>query len=138
KPRPGTRGWRGRAAVGVRRRAGYRIPEPWRHGKFWKPRPVLHARPRGALMKSPRRTELSHALQRFRMTFYCLAAFSCVINVLALAPSIYMLQVYDRVLASGNETTLLMLTILVLALFLLSGLLEFIRSTVLIRIGNRF
>lgn len=89
-------------------------------------------------MKSPRRTELSHALQRFRMTFYCLAAFSCVINVLALAPSIYMLQVYDRVLASGNETTLLMLTILVLALFLLSGLLEFIRSTVLIRIGNRF
>ena len=49
-----------------------------------------------------------------------------------------MLQVYDRVLASSNKTTLLMLTILVLGLYLLSGLLEFARSSVLIRVGNRF
>lgn len=89
-------------------------------------------------MKPSRRTELGDALHSFRKTFYCLAAFSCVINVLALTPSLYMLQVYDRVLASGNETTLLMLTLLVLGLFLLSGLLEFARSSVLIRVGNRF
>ncbi|NYT45446.1 type I secretion system permease/ATPase [Alcaligenaceae bacterium] len=89
-------------------------------------------------MKPSRRTELSDALHRYRKTFYCLAAFSCVINVLALTPSLYMLQVYDRVLASGNETTLLMLTLLVLGLFLLSGLLEFARSSVLIRVGNQF
>ena len=89
-------------------------------------------------MKSSRRSELGEALYRFRTTFYCLAAFSCVINVLALTPSLYMLQVYDRVLASGNETTLLMLTLLVLGLFLLSGLLEFARSSVLIRVGNRY
>ena len=89
-------------------------------------------------MKSSRRTELGAALYRFRKTFYSLAAFSCVINILALTPSLYMLQVYDRVLASGNQTTLLMLTLLVLGLFLLSGLLEFARSSVLIRVGNQF
>lgn len=89
-------------------------------------------------MKPSRRTELNQALQGLRATFYFLAAFSCVINVLALTPSLYMLQVYDRVLVSGNETTLLMLTVLVLGLFLLSALLEFVRSTVLTRVGNRF
>ena len=89
-------------------------------------------------MKPSRRTELGEALYRFRKTFYSLAAFSCVINILGLTPALYMLQVYDRVLISGNETTLLMLTVLALGLFLLSGLLEFARSSVLIRVGNRF
>lgn len=89
-------------------------------------------------MKSSRRTELAEVLYQFRKTFYGLAAFSCVINVLGLTPALYMLQVYDRVLASGNKTTLLMLTVLVVGLYLLSGLLEFARSSVLIRVGNHF
>jgi ATP-binding cassette subfamily C exporter for protease/lipase len=46
-----------------------------------------------------------------------------------------MLQVYDRVLASRNETTLLMLTLIVLAAYLVMSSLEFIRSFVLIRVG---
>jgi ATP-binding cassette subfamily C exporter for protease/lipase len=89
-------------------------------------------------MKPSRRTELGEALYRFRPTLYGLAAFSCVINILALTPTLYMLQVYDRVLASRNETTLLMLTLLVLGLYLLSSLLEFARGSVLIRVGNKF
>ena len=89
-------------------------------------------------MKSSGRTELGEALHRFRQTFYGLAAFSFVINVLGLTPALYMLQVYDRVLASGNQTTLLMLTLLVVGLYGLSGLLEFARSSVLIRVGNKF
>jgi len=89
-------------------------------------------------MKPNRRTELGEALYRFRTTFYSLAAFSCVINIIGLAPAMYMLQVYDRVLASKSETTLLMLTLLVLGLYGLSALLEFARSAVLIRVGNRF
>lgn len=89
-------------------------------------------------MKPNRRTELGEALYRFRKTFYSLAAFSCVINIIGLTPALYMLQVYDRVLASANTTTLLMLTLLALGLYLLSGLLEFARSRVLIRVGNRF
>ena len=43
--------------------------------------------------------------------------FSAVINLLMLAPALYMMQVYDRVLASGNEMTLLMLTLMILGLF---------------------
>ncbi|MYN13967.1 type I secretion system permease/ATPase [Pusillimonas sp. TS35] len=89
-------------------------------------------------MTSSRRTELGEALYRFRKIFYSLAAFSCVINILGLTPALYMLQVYDRVLASANQTTLLMLTLLVVGLYLLSALLEFARSQVLIRVGNRF
>src|SRR5690606_11697648 len=89
-------------------------------------------------MKPTRRTELGEALYRFRKTFYSLAAFSCVINIIGLTPALYMLQVYDRVLASNNKTTLLMLTLLVVGLYGLSGLLEFARSSVLIRVGNRF
>lgn len=88
-------------------------------------------------MKPTRRTELATAVFQFRKTFYSLAAFSCIINILGLTPSLYMLQVYDRVLTSRNETTLLMLTLLVAGLYLLSAALEFARSTVLIRVGNR-
>ena len=83
------------------------------------------------------RTELGDALYSFRKSFYQLGAFSFVINLLGLMPSIYMLQVYDRVLASSNETTLLMLTLMTLALYGLMELLELVRSTVLIRIGNK-
>ena len=83
------------------------------------------------------RSELSQVLLSFKHTFYQLAGFSAVINLLMLLPSIYMLQIYDRVLHSRNETTLLMLTLLVLGLYGLMSLLELVRSAVLIRVGNR-
>ena len=89
-------------------------------------------------MKPNHRTELGEALFRFRRILYSLAAFSFVINLLALTPSLYMLQVYDRVLNSRNETTLLVLSLLVVGIYALSGLLQFARSSVLIRVGNRF
>lgn len=63
--------------------------------------------------------------------------FSAAINILALTPSIYMLQVYDRVLASQNETTLVMLTLIVVGLFVLAGLLEASRTFILVRVGNK-
>ncbi|MEQ1766816.1 MAG: type I secretion system permease/ATPase, partial [Methylotenera sp.] len=49
--------------------------------------------------------------------------------------SLYMLQVYDRVLASRNETTLLMLTLIMLGAYLFMSALEFVRSFILIRLG---
>lgn len=88
------------------------------------------------LLSSPR-SELAEALFRLRRTFCALAAFSGVINLLMLTPAVYMLQVYDRALVSSNVTTLLMLTLLVLGLFVLMALLEVVRSSVLIRVGNR-
>lgn len=82
------------------------------------------------------RTELAEILFSMRRYFVVAGVFSLVINLLALTPSIYMLQVYDRVLASRNETTLLMLTLIVLGLFALSGMLEFVRSRLLVRISS--
>lgn len=86
--------------------------------------------------QSPR-SELADVLFRLRRTFYVLAAFSGVINLLMLTPAVYMLQVYDRALVSSNLTTLLMLTVLVIGLYVLMALLEVVRSSVLIRVGNR-
>ncbi len=57
---------------------------------------------------------LVRGLKRF---FLVAGTFSFFINALMLVPSIYMLQVYDRVLASRNEMTLLMLTLIILVLY---------------------
>ncbi|WP_159878441.1 type I secretion system permease/ATPase [Aquitalea denitrificans] len=83
------------------------------------------------------RSELAQIMFTFRHVFYRLAGFSAVINLLMLLPSIYMLQIYDRVLHSRNETTLLMLTLMVVGLYGLMAVLELVRSAVLIRVGNR-
>ena len=87
--------------------------------------------------KNQQRSEFAELLFRLRHTFYSLAGFSGVINVLMLAPAIYMLQVYDRALVSSNVTTLLMLTLLMIGLYTLMAILEVVRTRVLIRVGNR-
>ena len=85
-----------------------------------------------------RTSEISQALIRFKSTFVTVGVFSAIINLLMLVPSIYMLQVYDRVLASGNEVTLAMLTLMVLGAYLVMSALELIRSFVLVRVGAAF
>lgn len=82
-------------------------------------------------------SELNRALKGTRSTFILLLFFSCVINMLMLAPAIYMLQVYDRVLVSKNTTTLLMLTLLIFGLYIVIGLIESARASVMVRLGNR-
>lgn len=82
--------------------------------------------------------DIDAALLGYRKLFGTLALFSGVINLLMLVPSIYMMQVFDRVLTSRNETTLLMLTLIVLGLFLLSSLLEWIRGQVMVRMSAGF
>ena len=80
-------------------------------------------------------SEIAQILISFKGAFRTVGVFSAIINILMLVPVLYMLQVYDRVLASRNETTLLMLTIMVLGAYLVMSALEFIRSFVLIRVG---
>jgi ATP-binding cassette subfamily C exporter for protease/lipase len=82
--------------------------------------------------------EITQVLSLFKSTFRTIGMFSAIINLLLLVPTIYMLQVYDRVLASKNEITLLMLTIMMLGGYLLMSALEMIRSFVLVRVGARF
>jgi ATP-binding cassette, subfamily C, bacterial exporter for protease/lipase len=81
--------------------------------------------------------ELAQAINGFKSAFTTVAIFSAIINLMMLVPSLYMLQVYDRVLASRNETTLLLITIMIVAAFLIMSALEFVRSFVLIRIASQ-
>ncbi|PTR14811.1 ATP-binding cassette subfamily C exporter for protease/lipase [Nitrosospira sp. Nsp2] len=83
-------------------------------------------------------TEIARTLVGYKRIFATVGVFSAIINLLLLVPALYMLQVYDRVLASRNETTLLMLTLMVVGAYLLMGSLEFVRSFVLIRVGAQF
>ncbi len=82
--------------------------------------------------------EIKSLLARFRTGWYSVAAFSVAANLLMLAPSLYMLQVYDRVLASGNVFTLVMLSLMIVGLLALMGALDYARSVVIIQIGARF
>jgi PrtD family type I secretion system ABC transporter len=63
---------------------------------------------------------------------------SLFINVAMLVSPIYSMQVYDRVLTSRNVHTLLLLTVIVVAFLVLYGVLEFVRSGILVRAGVRF
>jgi PrtD family type I secretion system ABC transporter len=62
-------------------------------------------------------------------------AYSCSYNLLLLAPSIYLLQIYDRVLSSRSADTLFMLTLIVALTVVVGGLLDALRRAALGRIG---
>ena len=83
------------------------------------------------------KNELREAILSFKSAFFTVAAFSFFLNALMLSPSIYMMQIYDRVLVSRNETTLLMLTFVVVGLYVLMTALEAVRTFVMVRIGAR-
>ena len=79
--------------------------------------------------------ELRDALKASRGSFMFAGLFSLFINMLMLLPAIYMLQVYDRVLTSSSISTLVALTVLVVALYMVMGLLEIARSWLLVRVS---
>ncbi|NMM37928.1 MAG: type I secretion system permease/ATPase [Glaciimonas sp.] len=81
--------------------------------------------------------EIMQALTSFKGVFRTIGVFSAIINLMMLVPSIYMLQVYDRVLASRNEITLLMLTLIMLVAYLFMSVLEFVRSFILVRLAAK-
>lgn len=81
--------------------------------------------------------ELRVSLEACRTYFLYAALFSAAVNILLLTPVIYMLTVYDRVVASGSMSTLLMLTLLMIALLLSVGGFEWVRSSILIGASNR-
>lgn len=67
-----------------------------------------------------------------------IAGFSGVVNVLMLSGSLYMLQVYDRVIPSRNLATLLGLSLMVLFAYLVQGYFEALRSRMLCRVATLF
>jgi len=80
---------------------------------------------------------MTDAIAECRRHFVAAAVFSLLINLLYLAPTLYMLQVYDRVVPTGGKTTLLFITVaLALALLTLS-VLDMIRNRLLVRASQR-
>lgn len=76
-------------------------------------------------------------MREFRRECAVVAAFSFATNLLMLAPSLYMLQVFDRVMASKSELTLLAVSLVALFLFALMAVTEWARSQLLVRVGAR-
>jgi len=83
------------------------------------------------------KNELEQTLRACKQYFIFAGIFSAAVNTLTLTPIIYMLTVYDRVVASGSLSTLAMLTLLMVGLLLAVGGFEWVRSMILISASNR-
>jgi len=88
-------------------------------------------------MRQRQSTEVKAALGRCKGGFLMVGLFSLVINLLVLSSPLYMMQIYDRVLTGRSHSTLIAFTVLVAGLLLIMGLLEMIRSRILVRVGTR-
>ncbi|WP_244528067.1 type I secretion system permease/ATPase [Tardiphaga sp. OK245] len=84
----------------------------------------------------PARTELGDALRACRGAFLGVGLMSCMINILYLTGSFFMLEVYDRVLPSRSVPTLVGLIILAGGLYVAQGVLDLLRGRILVRIGS--
>ncbi|MFN3578603.1 MAG: type I secretion system permease/ATPase, partial [Tabrizicola sp.] len=81
--------------------------------------------------------ELSAVRAASRQAFVTTFLFSALVNLLMLTAPLYMLQVYDRVLVSRSEETLMALSILMAFLFLVMGILDYARGRIMARVGAR-
>ncbi|WP_051644464.1 type I secretion system permease/ATPase [Labrenzia sp. DG1229] len=80
---------------------------------------------------------VSVAFRPIRSAFWGVAVVSFVINILMLTGPVFMLQVYDRVLASGSVPTLVVIGALAIVLYVFYGILEGVRGRILSRLGQR-
>ena len=87
--------------------------------------------------ESPGASLLRDTFRRCRPALLFAVLFSSTINLLMLVPPLYMMQLYDRVLSSRSEATLVALTALALGAFAAMGLLEVTRSRILVRVSAR-
>ncbi|KIX17785.1 MULTISPECIES: type I secretion system permease/ATPase [unclassified Paracoccus (in: a-proteobacteria)] len=94
------------------------------------------------MAKAANLTDGARELRQARATgwplFLSVGVFSAVVNLLMLTGPLFMLQVYDRVLASRSVETLTALFVLVIFLFVLMGAIDIIRNRVMQRIAARF
>jgi ABC-type protease/lipase transport system fused ATPase/permease subunit len=89
-----------------------------------------------AVAPGVRRSELGDALRACRNAFIGVGLMSCMINLLYLTGSLFMLEVYDRVLPSRSVPTLVGLAILAGGLYIAQGILDLLRGRILGRIGT--
>jgi ATP-binding cassette subfamily C protein PrsD len=101
-------------------------------------RRTLRFGPRSLLAASAVDDPVLHGLRESARRMTGIAAFSGVINLLMLSGSLYMLQVYDRVIPSRNLATLTGLSLMVLLAYLIQGYFEALRSRMLCRVATLF
>jgi PrtD family type I secretion system ABC transporter len=89
-------------------------------------------------MRNKKTNPLRTAVKACKANIVTTIFFSLFINLLMFVAPIHMLQIYDRVLVSRSEVTLIVLTVLALGLLVIYGLLEGVRSRLLIKTGLRF
>jgi ATP-binding cassette, subfamily C, type I secretion system permease/ATPase len=94
------------------------------------------SQPLGPLRKQSASSELAVALGACRRAFIAIALFSGMSNLLMLTGALFMLEVYDRVLPSRSVPTLVALLLLVAGLYAAQGVIDLIRSRILVRIGH--
>src|SRR5271154_4186217 len=92
--------------------------------------------PLGPPRQTPASFELAAALGACRRAFLAIALFSGMSNLLMLTGALFMLEVYDRVLPSRSASTLVALLILVAGLYAAQGVIDMIRSRILVRVGS--
>src|SRR5712672_2299114 len=89
-------------------------------------------------MMSPPQTPLEATLRACAGSLGLVLAYSCGYNLLLFAPSIYLLQIYDRVLSSHSIDTLLMLTLIVALTVVVGSVLDALRRAILGRLAAWF
>ena len=87
-------------------------------------------------LKAVTQSEIAGVLSSCRNAFISIALFSGMSNILMLTGAIFMLEIYDRVLPSRSVPTLVALIIIATALYGALGILDLIRSRILVRIGS--
>jgi ATP-binding cassette subfamily C protein len=90
----------------------------------------------GPAPQQPASSELAAALGACRRAFVATAVFSGMSNLLMLTGALFMLEVYDRILPSRSVPTLVALLILVAGLYAAQGMIDTIRSRILVRVGH--
>jgi ATP-binding cassette subfamily C protein len=99
---------------------------------------MVHRPTKSKDAKSAGKNLLQDGLRAVRPAFVSAIVFSFFINMLAFVGPLYMLQIYDRVITSRNEWTLLFLTLIAGFLLVIYAALEKVRSAVLVRAGLLF
>ena len=89
-------------------------------------------------MNDHNRLKFREVLVFFRREFFWVAIFSMTANLLMLAPTIYLLQLFDRVMLSMSEYTLYVVSFIFVFFMLVMGFSEWVRSRLLVRLGVRF
>ncbi len=144
QPAPPSAAAMARATARLARAAANVVAETAAPAPIAAPAPVPPAAPRAApkaagaaqgISAYATKGELFRSVLASMPAFKAVAWFSFASNILMLAGPLFMLQVYDRVMTSGSMPTLVALSILTAAIYGVIGMLEMVRSRVIVRIG---